>query len=39
MLPEAEIPRHSRSTWAPGMDVVHDRARAAGGCGGRAAAW
>ncbi|GAW51121.1 MULTISPECIES: DNA polymerase IV [unclassified Nocardioides] len=23
LLPEADIPRHSRSTWAPGMDVVH----------------
>jgi DNA polymerase-4 len=22
-LPEAEIPHHSRRTWAPGMDVVH----------------
>jgi DNA polymerase-4 len=23
LLPEADVPRHSRSTWAPGMDVVH----------------
>jgi DNA polymerase-4 len=23
LLPEIDIPRHSRSTWAPGMDVVH----------------
>jgi DNA polymerase-4 len=23
LLPELEIPHHSRSTWAPGMDVVH----------------
>jgi len=22
-LPEAEVPHHSRRTWAPGMDVVH----------------
>src|SRR4051794_18521990 len=22
-LPEVEVPHHSRSTWAPGMDVVH----------------
>ena len=23
-LPEAEVPHHSRLTWAPGMDVEHD---------------
>jgi DNA polymerase IV len=22
-LPEIEVPHHSRSTWAPGMDVIH----------------
>jgi DNA polymerase-4 len=23
LLPEVEVPHHSRRTWAPGMDVVH----------------
>ena len=24
LLPEAEVPQHSRRAWAPGMDVVHE---------------